>query len=109
MKGIFLLFCYIIKLMDKFDTASDLIEAILQAARDAGIREGDLANNAGLTPVGLSKAKKRGDLRVSTLLRLAQQVGLDVVLDPAEDGKGPLIRALKAGRLLELKDDADDE
>ena len=81
-------------------TADDLLTAILDAAEKAGLKEGELAKRAGISPVGLSKAKQRGDLRVSTLLRLAAEVGLDVVLQPVSASRNEAVDRLKRGDLL---------
>lgn len=56
----------------------ELLRDLLQRAEKAGLREGQLAQIAGLTPQGLSKAKARGDLRASTLEALGKQLGLEL-------------------------------
>jgi len=79
---------------------NDLLAAILDAAERAGMKEGELAQRAGISPVGLSKAKQRGDMRVSTLIRLAAGVGLDVVLQPKSASRDEVIEQLRRGELL---------
>jgi len=83
-----------------------LLKELLSEARRQGLSEGDLARAAGLTAQGLSKAKGRGDLRLSTLLALAKPLGLDLVwrqreIDPEAIRKaraGTLFRFNIAGR-----------
>jgi len=59
-----------------------LINQIVALARRRGLTQGELAGRAGLTAVGLSKAKHRGDIRASTLAALAEQLDLQLVLAP---------------------------
>ena len=65
------------------DTVRNLINQIIAAARHRGLTQRQLAEHAGLTAVGLSKAKHRGALRASTLAALAAQVDLEIALAPA--------------------------
>lgn len=51
---------------------------------------------ADLTAVGLSKAKSRGDIRASTLEKLAAQLDLELVLMPRRS-KEKTIEAIKSG------------
>ena len=61
---------------------NDLMSQIIAAGKERGLSQAQLAANAGITAVGLSKAKARGDLLVSTLEKLAAQSGLELVLLP---------------------------
>lgn len=60
-------------------TAS-LLERVLQAAREAGLDQATLAARAGVAPETISRAKRRSDIDLSTLHRLARIVGLEVGL-----------------------------
>ena len=60
----------------------DLMLQVIAAGKERGLSQAQLAANAGITAVGLSKAKARGDLLVSTLEKLAAQSGLELVLLP---------------------------
>ena len=68
------------------DLVKQLINDIIVAARERDLTQRDLAERAGLTAVGLSKAKHRGDIRASTLAALAAQVDLQLALVPARAG-----------------------
>ena len=72
-----------------------LLEQLLTAARTRGMSQAQLAEAAGLTPVGVSKAKGRGDLRASSLAALAQQLDLELALIPRR--KEGAAAAIKAG------------
>ena len=61
---------------------NDLMSQIIAAGKERGLSQAQLAANAGITAVGLSKAKARGDLLVSTLEKLAAHSGLELVLLP---------------------------
>ena len=58
--------------------------------------QAQLAEKAGLTPVGLSKAKHRGDICASMLEKLAQQLDLELVLAPRRS-KQKATEAIKSG------------
>ena len=60
----------------------DLISQIIAAGKKCGLSQAQLAANAGITAVGLSKAKARGDILASTLEKLAAQSDLELVLLP---------------------------
>lgn len=65
-------------------TVQTLIMQLIAAAKAQGLSQAQLAERAGLSAVGLSKAKHRGDLRVSTLVELARQVDLQLQLVPRQ-------------------------
>ena len=69
------------------DLVKQLINDIIVAARERDLTQRDLAKRAGLTAVGLSKAKHRGDIRASTLAALAAQVDLQLALVPVRPGR----------------------
>ena len=60
----------------------DLMSQVIAAGKARGMSQAQLAANAGITAVGLSKAKARGDLLVSTLEKLAAQSDLELALLP---------------------------
>ena len=72
-----------------------LIDQLLSVAGKRGLSRAQLAAAAGLTPVGLSKAKSRGDLRVSSLVALARELDLELALIPRR--KQGAAAAIKAG------------
>ena len=72
-----------------------LLDQLLAGAHARGMSQARLAEAAGLTPVGLSKAKRRGDLRASSLAALAQQLDLELALIPRR--KEGAAAAIKAG------------
>ncbi len=59
-----------------------LLEQIVQAGASRGWHEKDILARAGLGKTTLSKIKRSGDTRLSTLSRLASTVGLKVTLAP---------------------------
>jgi hypothetical protein len=59
-----------------------LLQEIIAAAKAQGLNQGELAQRAGLTAVGLSKAKHRGDIRASLLEALGNQLDLELVFLP---------------------------
>ena len=61
-------------------TESDIINQIIDAAKSQNISQGELASRAGIRQVTLSRAKKNSNLRFSTVLQLAQIVGLKLKL-----------------------------
>ncbi|MEJ2361614.1 MAG: hypothetical protein P8Z75_09335 [Gammaproteobacteria bacterium] len=76
-----------------------LITQIIEAARAQGLSQAELAQRAGLSAVGLSKAKHRGDIRASTLSELANQLDLQLVLRPRQ-ASPQAVDAIKAGTFL---------
>lgn len=80
-----------------------LLNDLLQRADEIGLKEGQLAGQAGLTPQGLSKAKARGDLRVSTLEALGKQLGLELAWRPIQP-EGDAAGRVRAGALFRFGD-----
>ena len=70
---------------------------VLHLARERGITQRELAQRAGIKPESLSRAKKAGDMRVSTLVDLAAVVGLKLTLVSDQ----PLIEKIDTGSLFE--------
>jgi transcriptional regulator with XRE-family HTH domain len=75
----------------------DLLQTILYKAHELGMNQRDIAVRAGITPESLSRAKKAGDMRVSTLNELADVVGLKLTLVADQ----PLITKIDSGSLFE--------
>lgn len=73
-----------------------LISQLLSTAKARGLSQAQLAEMAGMTPVGLSKAKSRGDLRASTLEKLAAQLDLELALIPRRS-REKAAEAIKTG------------
>ncbi len=61
-------------------TESSIINEIVDAAKAQGISQGQLAARAGIRQETLSRAKKNSSLSFSTVLQLAQVVGLKLKL-----------------------------
>ncbi|RMF14657.1 MAG: XRE family transcriptional regulator [Alphaproteobacteria bacterium] len=79
-----------------------LLEQLVAAAKARGMTQAELAQKAGISPVGLSKARHRGDLKVSTLIRLAQALDMDLKLAPARR-REKAAEAIRTGRFFDLK------
>ena len=60
-----------------------LLQQVLNTACAHGIDQTRLAQEAGLKPETISRAKKRVGMELNTLARLASVVGLQVALQPA--------------------------
>lgn len=58
---------------------SRLIHQLISKAKAEGMSQAELASRAGLSPVGLSKAKRRGNLHASTLVALGRELDLELV------------------------------
>jgi DNA-binding phage protein len=91
-------------------TVKNLIDQLVATARQRGLTQGQLAERAGLTAVGLSKAKHRGDIRASTLVALAAQLDLELALVPSRrrDKAGDAIRSGTFFRTTSTRTDASD-
>lgn len=84
---------------EKSAQISSLIKQLISTAKSRGMTQAQLAKSAGLTAVGLSKAKSRGDIRVSSLEKLAAQLDLELVLIPSQN-KEKATQAIKAGNFF---------
>jgi transcriptional regulator with XRE-family HTH domain len=85
-----------------------LINQLVSAARARGLSQARLAELAGLTPVGLSKAKRRGDIRTSTLAELAAQLDLELALVPRRT-REKAAAAIKTGAFFRTSGESDDK
>ena len=73
-----------------------LIQQLIDAAKAQGMSQAQLAELAGMSAVGLSKAKTRGDIRASTLAELAAQLNLELALIPRQSPQ-QAVQAIKSG------------
>lgn len=92
------------------DFIKALINQIVVTARHRGLTQAQLAERAGVTAVGLSKAKHRGDIRASTLQALAEQLDLELTLSPRRS-REKAAQAIRSGtffRLSATPEDAED-
>jgi transcriptional regulator with XRE-family HTH domain len=78
-----------------------LINQIIVMARHRGLTQAQLAERAGVTAVGLSKAKHRGDIRASTLQALAEQLDLELSLSPLRS-REKATQAIRSGTFFRL-------
>ena len=78
------------------DHIKALINQLISTAKQQGLSQARLAEMAGLTAVGFSKAKSRGDIRASTLEKLAAQLNLELVLVPSRS-REKTVEAIKSG------------
>ena len=81
---------------------SQLIKDLIATAKARGITQAELAKLAGITAVGLSKAKTRGDIRASSLANLAEQLDLELVLAPSQR-QDKIAEAIKTGQYFSKK------
>ena len=87
---------------------SQLLTELIEQAKSNGIKEGELAESAGLTPQGLSKAKARGDLRASTLDALGRQLGIELAWRPLKQ-RDDLVMRVRSGQLFRFGSKAIDD
>ncbi len=87
--------------MDR-DEIERLLRLIIEAGANRGLREKDILSRAGLGKTTLSKIKKSGDARMSTLARMANAVGLRLTLAP----NNPTLDQLLSRELFSSKQSA---
>lgn len=85
-----------------------LINQIISVARARGLSQAQLAQLAGVTAVGLSKAKRRGDIRASTLQQLASILDLELALVPRRS-KDKAAEAIKSGAFFRTSASLDEK
>ena len=85
-----------------------LINQLVSAARTRGLSQAKLAEMAGMTAVGLSKAKSRGDIRASTLEKLGAQLDLELAFIPCRSGE-KAAEAIKSGTFFQTAADPKEE
>ena len=78
------------------DQVKQLIEHLVATAKARGISQAELAERAGLTPVGLSKAKHRGDIRASSLAAMAAELDMELTVTPRRR-REQVVRAIRKG------------
>ncbi len=79
------------------NVTSQLLTQILEMARHKGLKQKELAERAGLSAESLSRAKKAGDMHLSSLHKLASIVGLKLCFCPDE----PIMNRINSGSLFE--------
>jgi transcriptional regulator with XRE-family HTH domain len=77
-----------------------LINQLVAAAKQRGLTQARLAEMAGMTAVGLSKAKARGDIRASSLEALGAQLDLELVFVPRRS-REKAAEAIKSGTFFQ--------
>jgi len=82
----------------------DLLKKLLAQAQSMGLDQRTLAQRAGISPEALSRLKKGGSCRLTTLLSLARAVGLTkITLSNARPRTATLVaQKLSAGRLTAI-------
>lgn len=85
-----------------------LLNKVITVAKARGLSQAQLAEMAGLTPVGLSKAKRRGDIRASTLEKLGAQLDLELVFVPRRS-REKAAEAIKSGTFFRMSGDSEDK
>ncbi len=78
------------------DVISALLGRIILEGKKQGLEQKDIARKAGISQETLSRAKKASDIQLSTLIRLANAVGLKVALVPAD----PVLEKILSGGLF---------
>ena len=81
-----------------------LINQVISSARARGLSQAQLAEKAGVTAVGLSKAKQRGDMRASTLEKLGRQLDMELIFVPRRS-REKAVEAIKSGAFFRTSDD----
>lgn len=85
-----------------------LIDELIATAKHRGLSQRRLAEQAGMTAVGLSKAKHRGDIRASLLEKLGNQLDLELVFVPRRS-RAKAAEAIKSGTLFQIAGRSDNE
>ncbi len=83
------------------DSITGKLENLLAQAKAQGLSQKELAARAGISEVGLSQAKARGDLRVSTLEALANALDMTIEFKPRRSHDAA-ITAIREGRFFDL-------
>ena len=73
-----------------------LLNEIIELSKRKGLKQKDLAERAGLSAETLSRAKKSGDMHLSSLVSLAEIVGLKLQLTT----DNPVIDKISSGTLF---------
>ncbi|WP_419605987.1 helix-turn-helix domain-containing protein, partial [Thiolapillus sp.] len=83
------------------ESISAKLEKLVSQAKAQGLSQKELAGLAGISEAGLSQAKARGDLRVSTLEALANALDMTIEFKPRHS-RNAAIAAIREGRFFEL-------
>jgi len=78
------------------DVISALLDQIVLEGKKQGFEQKEIARKAGISEETLSRAKKASDIQLSTLIRLANAVGLKIALVPAE----PVLEKILSGDIF---------
>ncbi len=76
--------------------ANKLLNEIIELSKRKGLKQKELAERAGLSAETLSRAKKSGDMHLSSLVSLAEIVGLKLQLTT----DNPVIDKISSGTLF---------
>lgn len=78
------------------DDLNIILDEIVQQGKKKGLRQKEICLKAGVGIITISRARKQGDIRFSTLEKLANSVGLKLSLVPDD----PLIELVEKGELF---------
>jgi len=90
------------------DHIKALINQLISVAKARGLSQAQLAEMAGLTAVGLTKAKGRGNIRASSLEKLAAQLNLELAFIPTRS-REKAAAAIKSGTFFQTSVDSEDK
>ncbi len=79
------------------DTLSAILDTITAAGRQRGLTQKQICLKAGVSEVAISRARKQGDIRFSTLNKLLQSVGLQLTTI----ADTPLAKLINNGELFQ--------
>ncbi len=78
---------------------ANILDKLIMAAKENGISQKQLAEVAGMSSVGLAKAKKRGSINSANLEKMAAILGLRLTLEAAND-QTESIKQIKSGQFF---------
>ena len=82
-----------------------LLDQLVATAKARGLSQAQLADMAGLSAVGFSKAKSRGDIRASLLEELGAQLDLELAFIAARP-REKAAEAIKSGTFFRTSVDS---
>lgn len=80
-----------------------LINQLVSTAKSRGLSQAQLAEMAGISAVGLSKAKSRGEIRASSLENLGAQLDLELIFAPRRS-REKAAEAIKSGTFFQTSE-----
>ena len=86
--------------MTNNNITTTLLKQIASEAKKQGLKLGDLAEQAGISGSNFSRAKRKGMINAETLAKLADQVGMELVLQPRNPRDQ--FEKIQAGKLIQL-------